>query len=256
MLQNLSAVCKGTQHLPPPPPLHAPTHRVSSWGLTLPILELSPALGGKHLPQPRTFLLWHHAAAFIAAQREPLLVPAVSRRHFRVWATTFGVPLNPTFMLWLQLGPIPWKTYPFLGKACKAFSLLHKAAPVALPPEDLARRLPPWHSCLFRDTNTNAYYSPRLIRAGLVGWLVGWLVGSMVGWLLVGCLIVWFVVGLLVGCLVGGSLPSWRASVWVGWLVVGWLIVDRSLVCWLVVQLLFGVLVGRLLSFPLERAGI
>ena len=37
--------------------------RVSSWGLTLPIQELLPTLGGKHVPQPRTFLLWHHATA-------------------------------------------------------------------------------------------------------------------------------------------------------------------------------------------------
>ena len=34
--------------------------KISSWGLTLPILgpPPPPALGGNNLPQPRTFLLW------------------------------------------------------------------------------------------------------------------------------------------------------------------------------------------------------
>ena len=54
---------------------------------------------------------------------------------------------------------------PFLGTACKAYSLLHKAAPVGTQPVELAPRLSPWHFTLFRDTNSNPYYSPSLIRA-------------------------------------------------------------------------------------------
>ena len=53
-------------------------------------------------------------------------------------------------MPWLQLGPIPPKTYPFLGTSCKAFSLLS-----------------PRQACLFCDTNANTYYLPALIRAGI-----------------------------------------------------------------------------------------
>ena len=69
--------------------------RISSWGLTLPILESPPALGGNNLPQPRTFLLWQHATPFLLSCTEPLSVPAVARAHFRQWAVQFGVPLDP-----------------------------------------------------------------------------------------------------------------------------------------------------------------
>ena len=102
----------------------------------------------------------------ISSRREPVVLPIVSHRHFHTWATTLGVPLDPMHLPWLQPGPIPWKTYPFLGTACKAFSLLRKLAPVVLPPQVLVGRLSPWHSCLFRNTNANTYYSPRLIRIG------------------------------------------------------------------------------------------
>ena len=56
---------------------------------------------------------------------------------------------------------------PLLGTSCKAFSLLRKAAPVGTPPTELFPRLSPWHSTLFRDTNSNPYYSPSLIRIGV-----------------------------------------------------------------------------------------
>ena len=32
--------------------------RLSSWGLTLPILQLRPKMGGALLPKPSLFLLW------------------------------------------------------------------------------------------------------------------------------------------------------------------------------------------------------
>ena len=70
-------------------------------------------MGGKHLPQPRTFLLWHHAATFIAAPRESLLVPIVCRRHFGTWATTFGVPLDPHFHALAAVGFHPLENIPF-----------------------------------------------------------------------------------------------------------------------------------------------
>ena len=54
---------------------------------------------------------------------------------------------------------------PFLGTACTAFSLLRKAALIGVPSADLAPRLSPWHSTLFRDTNANTCLSPSLIRA-------------------------------------------------------------------------------------------
>ena len=107
--------------------------RLNSKGLTLPIMAMPPALGGNHLPQPCTYLLWQHTTPFILSRVEPQGVPTLSRRHFEAWAHHHGVPLDGRYLQWLQLGPIPWKTYPFLGMSCKAFSLLGKKAPVAAP---------------------------------------------------------------------------------------------------------------------------
>ena len=94
-------------------------------------------------------------------------MPIISRMRLNTRAHTFRVSLDPIQLPWLQLGPIPWKTYPFLGMCCKAFSLLQKAALVAMPSMDVTRKLSSWHSCLFRDTNENTYYSSALVIAGI-----------------------------------------------------------------------------------------
>ena len=140
---------------------------LTSWGLTLPILELRPGLGGDTLPRPSKFLLWQHATAFMLSRQESTVVPPLSRSHLRTWASTFGVPLEARFLPWLQLGPIPWKTYPFQGMSCKAFSLLRKPAKVLTPPHTQIDAMPLWHSVLFRDTRMNTYYCPALIRKGI-----------------------------------------------------------------------------------------
>ena len=85
-----------------------------------------------------------------------------------------GVELDPGFVLWLQLGPIPWNTYPFLRTACKAFSLLKGAAAVPEPKHELLYQLPAWHSMLFLDTHKNTlsipeYRAPEARSAGVAG---------------------------------------------------------------------------------------
>ena len=122
---------------------------LTSWGLTLPILELRPGLGGDTLPRPSKFSLWQHATAFMLSRQESTVVPPLSRSHLRTWASTFGVPLEARFLPWLQLGPIPWKTYPFLGMSCKAFSLLRKPAKVPPPPPTHLLKNNGW-KCLWR----------------------------------------------------------------------------------------------------------
>ena len=121
----------GLTHGPPPPPrLGPPRLGSNSWGLTMPIMAMPPKLGGCHLPQPRTFLLWQHATPFVLSRQEPQRVPALSKHHLESWAKLYGISLDGRYLPWLQLGPIPWITYPFLGTSCKAFPLLCKTAPV------------------------------------------------------------------------------------------------------------------------------
>ena len=141
---------------------------LNSWGLTLPILAMPPTAGGGHLPQPRTYLLWQHATPFVVSRNEPQKVPALSGQHMMEWTRAFGIELDGRFLPWLQLGPIPWKTYPFLGTSCKAFSLLRKTAPIATPPDGIIPDMPLWHSAWFRDTHNNTYFSPSTIRKGVM----------------------------------------------------------------------------------------
>ena len=107
---------------------------LTSWGLTLPIPELRLGLGGDTLPQLSKFLLWQHAMAFMLSRQESTVVPPL------VQTAPPGVDLHLWHLVgdqvlpWLQLGPIPWKTYPFWGMSCKAFSLLRKPAQVPTPP--------------------------------------------------------------------------------------------------------------------------
>ena len=91
----------------------------------------------------------------------------ISAQQLNGWAKRFGVQAELGDLPWLQLGPIPWNTYPFLGTSAKAYSLLPKLAPTLPPNTDQAPRLSCWHSVLFRDTNNNMYFSPKLIRAGI-----------------------------------------------------------------------------------------
>ena len=57
----------------------------------------------------------------------------LSHLHFQQWTHRFGVSATLDNLPWLQLGPIPWATYPLLGTSCKAFSLPRKTAPVIRP---------------------------------------------------------------------------------------------------------------------------
>ena len=85
-------------------------------------MAMPPKLGGCGLPQPRMFLLWQHATPFIRSRQEPQRIPLMSKQHLDLWAHMYGVPLDGRYLPWLQLGPIPWKTYPFLGTSYEAFS--------------------------------------------------------------------------------------------------------------------------------------
>ena len=79
------------------------------------------------------------------------------RETFEPCAHHQGVSLDGRCLPWLQLGPIPWNTYPFLRMLCKAFFLLRKKAPVATPRDELIPGMPLWHSVWFKDTHNNTY---------------------------------------------------------------------------------------------------
>ena len=92
---------------------------------------------------------------------------------------SFGVQLNTRALPYLQLGPVPYKTFSFLAYSLKSLSLARRYTLKSL---SLARRytvdgladqsamgeLPLWHSAIFKKSNHLTYYCLRLIRKGVL----------------------------------------------------------------------------------------
>ena len=143
------------------------TLRLSSWGLTLPILQLPPKLGGALLPKPSLFLLWQHATHFVMSRHDTSKLSPISAQHFNGWAKHFGGTSGAGRPPMATIGPHPLEHLSFFGHLSKSLLPLTETGTPPPPDTDQAPRLSCWHSVLFRDTNNNTYFSPRLIRAGI-----------------------------------------------------------------------------------------
>ena len=65
--------------------------RLNSWSLTLPHLERTKQQGGIRLPQPRTYLLWQHASAFVSYVHSLDRFLGAVGNHFRRWTYENGL---------------------------------------------------------------------------------------------------------------------------------------------------------------------
>ena len=74
--------------------------RLNSWSLTLPLLERKKQQGGISLPQPRTYLLRHHASAFVSHVLAPDRFRGAVGDHFRRWASDHGVVVTCRGFSW------------------------------------------------------------------------------------------------------------------------------------------------------------
>ena len=70
---------------------------------------------------------------------------------------------------WLQLAVVPMASAPFLASSARAFSLLRQGFPSALPAACVSRSWPAWQTVAYRDQHGHAYYSPSLVRKGVLG---------------------------------------------------------------------------------------
>ena len=76
--------------------------RLNSWSLTLPLLERTKQQGGISLPQPRTYLLWQHASAFVSYVLAPDRFRGAVGDHFRKWASDHGVAVTSEHLPWFS----------------------------------------------------------------------------------------------------------------------------------------------------------
>ena len=142
--------------------------RLNSWSLTLPHLERTKQQGGICLPQPRTYLLWQHASAFVTYVHSPDRFRGAVGDHFKKWASNHGVVVDSWNLPWFQLAVAPLANIPFLASSARAFGLLRQGFPTALPVACSTSSRPAWHTVAYRDHHGHAYLSPSLVRKGVL----------------------------------------------------------------------------------------
>ena len=141
--------------------------RQNSWSLTLPFLERTKQQGGMSLPQPRTYLLWQHASAFVSHMRSPERFRGAAGDCFKRWGSDHGVVVTAEDLPWFQLVVVPLANIPFLASSARAFSVLRQGFSAALPPTCDSRTWPAWHTVSYGDEPGQAYFFPSLVRKGV-----------------------------------------------------------------------------------------
>ena len=142
--------------------------KLNSWSITLDILSHPQHKGGYNLAAPGTFLYWQHASALVAYVKDPLSVPSILHTSFQPFAADLGITLSPASLPFFQLGPnVVKQTMPFLGWCARAFSLVKKDVQFEHPAQ-LPGDAPAWHSTFFLNEHCHTYFSPRLIRQGVL----------------------------------------------------------------------------------------
>ena len=141
---------------------------VDSWGVTLDQIAQLPELGGYQLPTPKVWLHAQFGTAFHAFLKDPNVFPASLVTRFTNWCHTFGVQLHAWALPYLQLGPIPYKTFDYLSFSVKSFSIARRYVLDGLADQSAIGQLPLWHSAVFKNESHLTYYSPKLISMSIL----------------------------------------------------------------------------------------
>ena len=139
-----------------------------SWGTTLSQASLHPDDGGFSFPPPDTRLKVQAGLAFTAFAQKPAVMSSFVILKFRAWATQYGVQWHLRSLPFLQLGPAPYSTMGFLAQSLKSYSQARRHV-IDGPPEGAnIKKLPLWHSAIFRNSDHLTYYCPTLVRKGVL----------------------------------------------------------------------------------------
>ena len=87
--------------------VHRAALDINNWHLTMPILALPPAEGGRGHVGLGLYAAWVHSQTFVQAVVRPSSLAEQHARPFRGWADRVGLILEPVFLPYLQLAPIP-----------------------------------------------------------------------------------------------------------------------------------------------------
>ena len=140
---------------------------VDSWGVTLDNLAQPRELGGFLLPTPKVWLHAQFGLPFHKLLQTPDVFTKKLVLGFYSWCKTYGVCLNAWALPYLQMGPVPYKTFGFMQFSFKSFSISRRYVIDGLGDHNMVGELPLWHSAIFQNDKQLTYYCPALIRQGV-----------------------------------------------------------------------------------------
>ena len=139
-----------------------------SSGMVLPFIAQLMEQGGCGLVMPHTSLYWQNALAFVSHLTGNVCLPAVVVVTFEWWCAVVGFVPRLQFLFLLQAGRVLWAGMPFLALGAKAFSKARQALSVIMSKEFSVESIPLWHNALFVDESHYTYFSPALVRQGVL----------------------------------------------------------------------------------------
>ena len=146
---------------------HSAALGVDSRGVALDNLAQPKDLGGYQLPTPKTWLHAQFGPPFHKFLHSPNVFFAPTSANFRNWCHTYGVCLNAWALPYVQMGPVPYKTFGFLQYSFKSFSISRRYIIDGLGDNSAVGELPLWHSAIFQNEKQLTYYCPALIQQGI-----------------------------------------------------------------------------------------
>ena len=124
---------------------------VDSWGVTLRELAQHPECGGFQLPTPKCWLHAQFGLSFHKFLQHPEVFTETVTSPFRTWCTKYGVCLHAWAWPYIQLGPVPYKTFGYLAYSLKSFSIARRYILDGLADPTAQGQSPLWHSAVFKN---------------------------------------------------------------------------------------------------------
>ena len=141
---------------------------LDSWGVTLRELAQHPECGGFQLPTPKCWLHAQFGLSFHKFLQHPEVFTETVTSPFRTWCAKYGVCLHAWAWPYIQLGPVPYKTFGYLAYSLKSFSIARRYILDGLADPTAQGQLPLWHSAVFKNAKQLTYYCPVLIKKSIL----------------------------------------------------------------------------------------
>ena len=130
---------------------------VESWGVTLRELAQHRECGRFQLPTPKCWLHAQFGLSFHKFLQHLEVFTETVTSPFRTWCTKYGARLHAWAWPFIQLRPVPYKTFGYLAYSLKSFSIARRYILDGLADPTAQGQLPVWHSAVFKNAKHLTY---------------------------------------------------------------------------------------------------